>query len=270
MVHTYKLLFTDIDGTLVKSGTPLTPLTIAAIQKIKHQIPVVLVSARMPSAITYLQEELKITDQPIICYNGALVIVNQKTIQSTEIDNNTINALVEYGNSTKDVLTGLYYNDDWYVDTMTERVHKEIRNTNVEPTLANIDEIASNWQSKKHGAHKIMFMGTKESMDLAQEFLENEFNGILNSYRSNNTLIEISSKKVSKLSGINALLEQHFKAGINDIIAFGDNYNDIEMLEAVGHGVAVANGRPEAMKAADEVAPANIDDGVAKTILKYF
>ena len=59
---------------------------------------------------------------------------------------------------------------------------------------------------------------------------------------------------LSDLSGI----------GIEDIVAFGDDSNDVEMLKLCGTGVVVANAVPEALKAADEVPLSNDEDGVAK------
>ena len=55
---------------------------------------------------------------------------------------------------------------------------------------------------------------------------------------------------------------------IGDIVAFGDDSNDIEMLKLCGTGVAVANAVPEAMDAADEVTLSNDEDGVAKWLAK--
>ena len=54
-----------------------------------------------------------------------------------------------------------------------------------------------------------------------------------------------------------------------DTLAFGDNFNDIEMLEAAGLGVAVANAEDEVRTAADRVTVSNDDDGVARVILEH-
>ena len=48
-----------------------------------------------------------------------------------------------------------------------------------------------------------------------------------------------------------------------DLLAFGDGYNDIPMLQFAGTGVAMGNAAEEIKKAADEVAPSNNDDGIA-------
>ena len=53
-------------------------------------------------------------------------------------------------------------------------------------------------------------------------------------------------------------------------MAFGDNYNDIEMLKAVGLGVAVANANDEVLKVANKITDTNKNDGVAKILQGLF
>ena len=55
---------------------------------------------------------------------------------------------------------------------------------------------------------------------------------------------------------------------MEEVLAFGDNYNDIPLLDEVGYGVAVANAREEVKAVAKEVTSSNIEDGVAKIIEK--
>lgn len=56
---------------------------------------------------------------------------------------------------------------------------------------------------------------------------------------------------------------------LEDMAAFGDDSNDIEMLRLCGVGVAVANAVPEAIEAADEVTLSNEDDGVAAWVEEH-
>ena len=80
-----------------------------------------------------------------------------------------------------------------------------------------------------------------------------------------------ANKKISKLTGIQELLATRYpKYNLENCIAFGDNYNDIEMLKAVKVGVAVGNAKPEVLEIADDVTAINKQDGVAKSISKYF
>ena len=70
----FKILCSDLDGTLLSTKSDVSDFTISQIAKIKERLKVILVSARMPQSMIYLQERLGVTDQPIICYNGALVL----------------------------------------------------------------------------------------------------------------------------------------------------------------------------------------------------
>ena len=66
----HRIVFSDIDGTLLNVQRELSQHTISEIKRIKDNLPVVLISSRMPSAMTHIQDELGIRNQPIICYNG--------------------------------------------------------------------------------------------------------------------------------------------------------------------------------------------------------
>jgi hydroxymethylpyrimidine pyrophosphatase-like HAD family hydrolase len=75
---------------------------------------------------------------------------------------------------------------------------------------------------------------------------------------SGERLVEISAAGVTKAFALAGL-----GVPAAEVVAFGDMPNDVPMLEWAGHGVAVANAHPDAIAAADEVAPANDEDGVA-------
>lgn len=82
---------------------------------------------------------------------------------------------------------------------------------------------------------------------------------------SENRIAMIMNRRATKLNAVRALAE---KCGIamRDVAAFGDDYNDIDMLKGCGRGIAVKNALDEVKAAADEVCAANMDDGVARWI----
>ncbi len=265
----YKVLCSDLDGTLLGAKGALTIPTIDAIKSIKEQLDVILVSARMPQSMTYIQNQLGILNQPIICYNGGLVIKNNKIISSLTIPIAAVEKI--YQLATKHhVKLGLYHNTEWYAEEITARIEKEIRNTNTSPIIKPIAMVIDDWKAKGISAHKIMLMGTKESADALTPELTIEFKNLLHLYRSNDTLIEVADIKVSKLKAITQLIANDPNINLSNVIAFGDNYNDIEMLKGVGHGVAVANGRAKAIAVADALAPKNTEDGVASYLTTMF
>lgn len=227
---------------------------------------VILVSARMPKSMTYIQKDLGIVSQPIICYNGALVLDGEKQLSSTFISLDLIEAIYKKADSL-DIQLGLYSGDEWYVESDSERVRKEINYTKAFPTYRTTHETLADWQTRGLGGHKIMMMGKKESMDTIFTILCNTFSNTLHLYRSNDTLIEIAPKSVSKLTAISLLLQKG--EGLEDVIAFGDNYNDIEMLQHAGHGVAVGNAREEVKAISHAIALKNTEDGVARYIKQH-
>ncbi|WP_227468168.1 Cof-type HAD-IIB family hydrolase [Microbacterium sp. YJN-G] len=77
--------------------------------------------------------------------------------------------------------------------------------------------------------------------------------------------VEVMAQDVTKATGLAQLCE-HLGIGRDEVLAFGDALNDLEMLEWAGHGVAVANAIDVVRDAADEVAASNADDGVAQVI----
>ncbi|HEX2944371.1 MAG TPA: HAD family hydrolase [Clostridia bacterium] len=83
----------------------------------------------------------------------------------------------------------------------------------------------------------------------------------------NGKLCVIMNKKATKFNAIRCMAEQ-WGIPVSDIAAFGDDYNDIEMIRQCGIGVAMGNAVDEALAAADAVTDTNNNDGVAGFIVK--
>ncbi len=81
----YKMLCTDLDGTLLSTKSDVSEFTVDEINRIKGRIKVILVSARMPKSMVYLQQRLGLLREPMICYNGAYILQDNKALASTEI-----------------------------------------------------------------------------------------------------------------------------------------------------------------------------------------
>lgn len=265
----YKIVFSDIDGTLLNKERELSPATIEAIKKLENKVPFVLISARMPAAMRHLQKELGITDLPIICYNGGLILVDNEVRSSTVIESDILEGLHRY-NSKNNCHLSLYHMDEWYVPQMDKWAQREINNTKITPQVKSNAETIDKWKSENKGAHKIMAMGEEGHIDQIRNFLAESFPGQLHLYRSKDTYLEIAPSSISKFTAIEFLLKDHFKLSTEEAVAIGDNYNDVEMLKNIGYGVAVGNARPEALEAANVVAGNSIEDGVAKILVKIF
>jgi Cof subfamily protein (haloacid dehalogenase superfamily) len=263
---------TDIDGTLLDSRRELSPRTISTIARIKDIMPVILASSRMPAAMRHLQQELGITTHPLICYNGGYVL-RQDSPQPQVLDSVVIPVTV--CRAILDLTTGttlhvsLYEQDNWYAPGYDQWTEREARITKVSPQIDLAANVLPRWERQQTGAHKIMCMGPEEEISTLQHALERGFSADVHAYRSKSTYLEIAPRAISKASAMDLVLKTCYGLDASYAIAFGDNYNDMDMLTAAGWGVAVANGRDEVKVLAKEITQANIDDGVAQAIEKY-
>jgi Cof subfamily protein (haloacid dehalogenase superfamily) len=263
----HRILCSDLDGTLLSTKSDVSVFTIAEIKRIKPTTKIILVSARMPKAMRYIQKDLGIENEPIICYNGALVLDMEKEIHSALLDVDIIETLYQL-TQAHNIQLGLYYKDEWFVEENSERVIKEILYTKAMPIYQKTSKTIMEWRNRKIGAHKIMLMGTFEGIEGIMPQLKTEYHTVMNIYRSNDTLIEVSPKSVSKLLAISLLIKNSYS--LEDVIAFGDNYNDSEMLQMVDCGVAVGNARDEVKAVADYTTLENAQDGVAHFLKLHF
>ncbi|RNI25995.1 Cof-type HAD-IIB family hydrolase [Rufibacter latericius] len=271
---TIRAICTDIDGTLLNKDRELSQRTIDTIQRLDKNLPFIMASARMPSAVRHLQEQLGILHHPMICFNGGYVLLYDDSTQeprvmdTVQIPASVCLEIAELAQGTS-INVSLYQNDDWHAPQVDQWTEREIRHTKVEPTISPIKDVLQEWQETSTGAHKVMCMGDAEEIQKLWEALNPRFGGQLHIYRSNDRYLEIAPKTISKATALELLLKNHYEFGMESVMAFGDNYNDVEMLGAVGLGIAVGNARDEAKAAAKEVTAPSIEDGVAIAIEKH-
>ena len=270
-----RAICTDIDGTLLDSRRELSPRTISTIKSLDKSIPVILASSRMPSAMRHLQEELGILHQPMICYNGGYVLLYNKgafapdVVDSVHIPAATSAAIIAMAAGTS-IHVSLYAEDNWYAPQLDQWTEREERNTKVSPEVAALHTVINKWSESGTGAHKIMCMGTEEDIATMAKALAEMFGNEIFIYRSKSTYLELAPRSISKATALELILKKNFDIAMHEVMAFGDNYNDIDMLRAVGKGIAVGNARDEVKAVADEITLNSTEDGVAVAIEKYF
>ena len=267
-----KAILSDIDGTLLNKNRVLSPLTVEAIKKVRnlYNIPFILISARMPKAITHLATQLEITD-PIIAYNGGLIFHNsekKEVVQNLTISTDVAYDVYSFLKDT-DVHISLFREDEWFVETEDYWAKREINNTRVTPEFAPVEKTLEKWARQGFGVHKIMCMGDAHVVGELEHFMRREHVGNANAYRSKDTYLEITPMGTNKALAMHKVLDALGVDAAN-AAAFGDNYNDVEMLHEVGYGVAMGNSPEKVKKAANVVALHHKDDGLAHELIRLF
>ncbi|MFK8285153.1 HAD family hydrolase [Capnocytophaga canis] len=268
-----KIIFSDVDGTLLNGERTISESTIYEVNRLKDTVPFILVSSRMPRQMRYLQNLLKTIDYPIIAYNGALVLSDDgQVLHSTEIDITLVEQIVQLNEQQFNgkIHISLYHNDLWYVPDYDFWAQREENNTKTTPEIRSNSQVITDWKEQNIGAHKIMLMGDAMLIEEMFTILNSQFGQNLHIYRAKDTYIEVSDLKVSKLTGIRVLLEHKYPFTLDESMAFGDNYNDLEMLQGVKYGIAVGNARQEVKKIAYGVTFHHKEDGVARYLASFF
>ncbi len=220
-----------------------------------------------------LQKQLN-SCYPIVCYNGAYVESELKIDGSAvELFSNPIEiepflALLKLM-SGNGIHFGTYYKDEWHVNQEDYWARREMNNTKINPEVVDMEFMHHHFEAKNHGPHKIMIMGDFDKIEPLEDELRHKFGDDIDIYRSKDTYLELNAKAVSKSTSLD-VLSDYFNHPISEFMAFGDNYNDVSMIRKAGFGVAVENARNEVKVVANEMTDKNTDDGVAKTIEKYF
>lgn len=267
-----KIIFSDIDGTLLNDERQVSEHTISKIQSLKDNIPFILVSARMPKQMHYIQESLGISGEPLIAYNGALVMHGDDILHSVQMPLHLVETLLRYNeeSANNQLHISLYNGDEWFAPEYDFWAKREENNTQTSPVILPPKQVIEKWRNEKKGVHKIMIMGDVAYIEPMYQYLTAVFGSEIHIYRAKETYIEIADINVSKLVGIKALLNNRYPFSLSEVMAFGDNYNDIEMLQNVGHGVAVANAHDKVKEVAKALTVHHKEDGVANYLAYYF
>ncbi len=260
----YKIVFSDIDGTLLSSGRQILPGTLSAIEELRKKgIPFVPISARSPSGIYSVEREFGLSC-PIIAYSGALMLdENGKTVFSKGFSRETARRIVDFlENSGLDCVWSVFSGDTWITkDRKEPRIaaeEKSVKTEAVEGTVDLLDAAAV--------IGKVLCICAPDELAETERRLKNEFPE-LSILRSTFPMLEIMENGVTKGSAVRTLCELK-NIPISETVAFGDNYNDFDMLNTVGLPFLMGNAPEDLKKLVPNVTSDNNSEGILKGLVK--
>jgi len=266
----YKAVFLDMDGTLLKSDHSISEKTIQTIQTLTNKgIPVILVSARPLNAVLPTFHHIGLPKHyPIITLNGSYIVEAEQPIFQAMVDPDTTAAVTEQVRPFGATIA-YYLQREWYSEVSDSWTDHEQKIMDVKVRVGPIGELVREWSARKVGPNKMMVMSEPENIAKIQTQLRSVYNGKLNIYPSKPTYLEVMETSGSKSNAVRFISE---RLGLTpaEIIAMGDNYNDREMIQFAGMGVAMGNAPDEIKEAADYVTDTNNNDGVRLALEKFF
>lgn len=267
-----KLILSDIDGTILNDENVIDTGLKTAIKKLRQKdVPFVLASARSPEGMKQIASDLDVLDNPIACYNGALVVKdlqnkNYTTILSHELNVTEVEQMLTIlDQKFPKVSIKLYSGSDWYVNNLDKWVQIEADITKMNPTVKNLDNLIS---THTVPIHKLLLIGEAAQIQQTLNYFKQLNFSNSSFYLSKPNYLEITNSNVSKEKALRELAKT-YQLDLENTMTLGDNFNDVPMLKIAGLGVAMQNAPVEVQKCANVVTETNNQNGVSKAIEKY-
>jgi Cof subfamily protein (haloacid dehalogenase superfamily) len=254
----------DIDGTLLDSKGNLTEETKKAIKSGVDKGLIFTISTGRPmQGVEHLNSLLNL-DLPFITYNGAIVVMgkSKKVLYKRNLTFEDSRVIVELGRKYKTTMM-IWADNKLFVTEINDRTEKYKGISKVEPVLINdIDGLI------KNGVTKILWYDEVEKIEEYHAEMGKFLDGRVNYHTSNPMFLEFVDINASKAIALEKIGE-HYGISRDEMIAVGDGFNDLSMIEYAGLGVAMANAGKAIKAKADFITLSNDEDGVAHVIYKF-
>jgi Cof subfamily protein (haloacid dehalogenase superfamily) len=265
----YRLIAIDLDDTFLNADSAISSRNKQAVREaVKRGVMVTVATGRMyRTSIPYVRELELNMDWPMINYQGALI----KTTESKEvlyqqpIENDLAASLAGYAEA-KGYHVNAFIDDCLYIEEENEfsRYYQSIADIELEA----VGKLAPFLKQQGEDPFKLTIINWDGRIKQIEKSIKAEYGEKIVVLQSLAYFLEITDKRATKGQALH-WLSQYYGIEREEIIAFGDSYNDLDMIEYAGLGVAVANARPEVRRAADLITAANTEDGVAQVIEEY-
>ncbi len=263
----YKLVVLDIDGTLVTSEKKVTQKTKDYIKKASELgVKFAIASGRTPYGVLPVAKEINLQEIGgyVLAFNGGACLncETMETLYENYIDKSELKGLYEFG--VKNNIPLMTYNKDvlYTPNEMTKYIDMEssLNHLTVHKTENFLDEATFDFP-------KVIFTDDGDKLgafvdEAIETFPQFEV------FRSEPFFLEICPKGIHKATGIKNIIEI---LGIKqeEVIAIGDGYNDITMIEFAGLGVAMDNAQQAVKDVANYITLSNDEDGICKVIEEF-
>lgn len=284
-----RMVASDIDGTFLTSTERVTPRLAAVLRSMQAQgVPLTLATGRPPRWLAPVLAQ--IPQRPVcVCSNGAIIydsaaeeIIRSHTL-SPEVQNQLVRRVTAAVETRMDELNTEVAAPSQpgtpVVGFGVERIGASITSQGdqffVEPNFGHVWDVAEHTTvclEELVGAPAVKFfirstvMDSAALYDLCAPHID-ELAQVTYSYHGG--LLEVAPLGITKETGLEEVAA-HYGVAREDIVAFGDMPNDIDMLAWAGWGVAMGQAPEHVAAAANEVTATNNEDGVAAVLERWF
>lgn len=255
----YKMVICDFDKTLVDDDLAIPISTVLTIDEIRRKnYKFVVATSR---GINYILEYIKDVNfiDYIISLNGSYIydVINEKIIYEKSITKTVLKKIISK------------YKKNYKICLYTDHSKCVLENaSNDEIIIRDINDFLKNNKIYKAEIHT---KTSKQRKDLKNQIDDMNLNISTNlqEYAKEDYLVEFTANSISKYTASIRIAKKE-KIKNEEIIAIGDNYNDIELIKNVGYGVSMDNAIKEVKKIAQKNTTSNNEKGVEKVLKEIF
>jgi Cof subfamily protein (haloacid dehalogenase superfamily) len=268
-----RLVVVDIDGTISGASNDINPIVKETIQAVRDKgILVAIATGRMYCSALRYHQSLAL-DTPISAYQGAWIQDPLTQIRHRHWTLAKTNALqlldyfeaVDFGHHLS---IHAYIDDRLYVREMTPETEQYIDRTTV--TVYPVGDLRTLFQETE--PTKLLALSHNSAhIDALYTVLRARYSPAeLYLTKSVATFFEATNPLVNKGTAVQYLAEELLGLQPHEVLAIGDNFNDVEMLEYAGIGMAMGNAPKPVQAIADWIAPDVESDGAAIALQNLF
>jgi Cof subfamily protein (haloacid dehalogenase superfamily) len=246
----YRAIALDLDGTLTNSKKEVTPATRKALLTAQENgAHIILASGRPTFGIEPVAECLELSTRGgyILSYNGGKIIDwrTKEEIYSQHLPSDVIPVLYNYAKEHGYALLG-YVGKEIITESADDKYVAEESRINKMP----IRKVENLLAELEPNPTKLLMTADLNAAAEAEKELQELVGNRMDVYRSAPFFVELVPKGIDKAQSLQRLLAK-LNLTPQDMIAFGDGYNDLSMLRLAGMGVAMSNAAPEVRSEAD-------------------
>ncbi len=269
MNRKYKLLALDLDGTLLDDNKRISPSTFNAIINLqKEGYVIVLASGRPTFGVQPYAAELRLAQYGgyILSYNGGKVT---SCIDNAILVRNTISLdLIPrlYQITKEHGLPIISYRRESIITE--EGTHEGVLQESQINNDMDISVVEDFVAAVNRPPFKCAVLGDPRDIAKVRHAIESELGNRIGCFETAPGFLDIVPYSVDKAKALDFLLTE-LGMDRSEVIAVGDSYNDVGMIQIAGLGVAMANATEAVKQCADYITKSNTEDGVAHLISKY-
>ncbi|MTI32296.1 Cof-type HAD-IIB family hydrolase [Xanthovirga aplysinae] len=254
----------DLDGTLLNNNHEVTKFTKKVIRNIVERgIHLFIATGRHPVDVRHFCRKMGV-ETYLLCCNGGMVYNKKGELISTrEIEGGISRKLLNI-TTHPEVYTNVYQNELWFAEQENEALNAMHIESGFECEIIEFEQMPNYTINK-------VFYYSHNPLELAQleTRLVQKFGDQLSIYPSSKVCLEVMPKGVNKGNSLSELFES-LQIRRENVLAFGDGQNDIEMLGMVGKGLIMKNADSKLIEALPhlEIISSNNENGVAQYLSK--